>query len=61
MGEGRRDAVVAHFDGGDRAMIIDRYEALALGAFAAGAAVFVVYVIPRIEFAIAAFDHIIGG
>jgi hypothetical protein len=42
-------------------MVFDRYDALALGAFAAGVAGFVFYIIPRIEFAIAAFDHIIGG
>jgi hypothetical protein len=39
----------------------DRYDALALGVFAAGVGAFVFYIIPRIEFAIAAFDHIIGG
>jgi hypothetical protein len=41
-------------------MIIDRAEALALAAFAAGVGLFVFYIIPRIEFAIAAFDHL-GG
>ena len=39
--------------------MFDRYEALALATFAAGVAGFVFYIIPRIEFAIAAFDHMI--
>jgi hypothetical protein len=42
-------------------MIIDRAEALALAAFAAGVGLFVFYIIPRIEFAIAAFDHVTRG
>lgn len=42
-------------------MTIDRVEMLALAVIAAGVGVFVFYVIPRIEFAIAAFDHIMRG
>ena len=41
--------------------MIDRVEVLALAVFAAGVGVLAFYIIPRIEFAIAAFDHIIGG
>jgi hypothetical protein len=41
--------------------MIDRVEVFALALFAAGAGLFVFYIIPRIEFAIAAFDIIIGG
>lgn len=41
--------------------MMDRVEVLALAVFAAGVAGFVFYIIPRIEFAIAAFDHFIGG
>jgi len=40
---------------------MDRVDVLALGLFAAGLAGFVFYILPRIEYAIAAFDHIIGG
>lgn len=42
-------------------MTIDRYEALALGVFAAGVGLFVFYIIPRIEIAIALVDRITGG
>lgn len=41
--------------------MIDRFDLLALGVFAAGVAGFVFYILPRIEYAIAAFDHVIGG
>lgn len=37
--------------------MITRAELLSLAALAAGVGVFVLYVIPRIEFAIAVFDH----
>ena len=42
-------------------MDFDRCEALALGIFAAGVGLLVFYVIPRIELAIAVFDHAFGG
>lgn len=42
-------------------MIFDRYDAIALGVFAAGIALFVGVVIPNIEVSIAAFDHLFGG
>jgi hypothetical protein len=39
----------------------DRGDILALGVFAGGLCILVLYVIPRIEIAIALFDRIIGG
>lgn len=42
-------------------MLIDRFEVLSLAAFVAGVGLFVFYIIPRIEFAIAAFDHVTRG
>lgn len=42
-------------------MIFDRYDAIAIGVFAAGLALFVGTVIPNIEVAIVVFDHLIGG
>ncbi len=41
--------------------MISRAEVIALALFAAGVGLFAFYIIPRIEFAIAAFDHFIGG
>lgn len=41
--------------------MIDRYEAIALAAFALGVGIFVAVVIPRIDLAIAVFDHAFGG
>jgi len=42
-------------------MLIDRVDIVALGVFGAGLALFVLYVIPRIEIAIALVDRITGG
>lgn len=42
-------------------MIIDRAEALALAAFAAGVGLFLFYIVPNIEIAIAAFDLVTKG
>ncbi len=39
-------------------MLFDRYDALALAALAAGVGAFVFYVVPRIDLAIAVFDHL---
>ncbi|WP_265093633.1 hypothetical protein [Enterobacter asburiae] len=38
-------------------MHFDRFDALALAAFVAGVGAFVFYVVPRIDLAIAVFDH----
>ncbi|MFZ5715780.1 MAG: hypothetical protein ACOY3N_23380 [Bradyrhizobium sp.] len=44
-----------------RAPLFNAGEIVSLAVFAAGVAGFVFYIVPRIEYAIAAFDRIIGG